>query len=254
MALFFEYLIGLLVFIFRRWWLIVPLIATIYYLLRRLRLISSLNIGVLIGVSIGLIVFSLVISHYLFAPAINYFGRLALAEVQSSKATLFTDAEYNRVYAVKASYVDENGATQNISYWDRFEPVLPIFTSYRAPQTPGRLFFIKYLPLMQSEFVFVTKFSESDREIYCPKLQRTLSTLRTQYENKHKESSRFLDKITKDLSPIERHHYIRKIYSGENLTALEQQAHMLAKDSRKLKSKMGFIESSLAKGEFCFQR
>lgn len=57
-----------------------------------------------------------------------------------------------------------------------------------------------------------------------------------------------------DLSPIERHHYIRKIYSGENLTALEQQAHMLAKDSRKLKSKIDFIEASLAKGDFCFQR
>ena len=254
MAIFLEYLISLLVFIFRRWWLIVPLVAIIYYILGRLRLISPLNIGVLVGVPIGLIVFSFVISPYLFSPVFNYFGRLAIAEVQSLTATLFTDAAYNRVYAVKANYVDENGTTQNISYWDKFEHVSPIFTHYRIPQTPEQLFFIKYLPLIQSEFVFITKFSESDKKVYCPKLQMTLSTLRTQYETKRKESSRFLDNLTQDLSPIERHHYVRKIYSGENLTALEQQAHRLAKDSRKLKSKIDFIEASLAKGDFCFQR
>ena len=254
MAIFLEYLISLLVFIFRRWWLIVPLVAIIYYILRRLRLISPLTIGVLVGVPIGLIVFSFVISPYLFSPVFNYFGRLAIAEVQSSTATLFTDAAYNRIYAVKANYVDENGTTQNISYWDKFEPVSPIFTHYRIPQTPEQLFFIKYLPLIQSEFVFITKFSESDKKVYFPKLQMTLSTLRTQYETKHKESSEFLDNLTQDLSPIERHQYVRKIYSGENLTALEQQAHMLAKDSRKLKSKIDFIEASLAKGDFCFQR
>lgn len=64
-------------------------------------------------VSVILLIVVSIFSRIVFAPVINYYGKLAVASVDSSRSTMFVDVAYNTIYSVKASFLAEDGSTKN---------------------------------------------------------------------------------------------------------------------------------------------
>lgn len=112
-----EYLVAILVYIFNRWWLALTLIALPYILL----VLSTGNFTIKSKLLRAITIIGLIVTlfpGYLLAPLINYFGRIAVAEIVSAETTMVRNEDFSAVYSVKAVYQDESGEFQEVAYWD----------------------------------------------------------------------------------------------------------------------------------------
>lgn len=98
-----------------------------------------------------------------------------------------------------------------------------MFKSYSIPMSEGEFFVLKYLPLMPSEFVFISKFSEQDKERICPLLKVELSELKTRQAFLIKRESEMREALFPGMTVDELIAQQLRINRGKNLTESEQQ-------------------------------
>lgn len=245
-----EYLITYIIYLVSRWWLFLPLVALIYWLLRRFRVIAAMELTSLLSVFVILLIFS-VFSRVIFAPVINYYGKLALGEVTSSRSTMFVDVAYNTMHSVSASFEDEEGQVRQLSYWDSVWRTYPVFRDYGVPTSVGAHFVLKYLPLKPSEFIFITELPEKDRSSFCASLQHQLKPLEVKEEQLRKRLSVARSGLFSDLSRDERMALSSKIQRGKNLSEAEQYYKELLSEVEHVARKNRFIKQTLEDDAFC---
>jgi hypothetical protein len=249
-GLFVEFLISVVIFVMSRWWLLLPLVALLYYLLRRFELVRAKDAKELLTI-VGVLIVVLVLAPRVVAPVINYYGQLAIGEVTSSKATLFSDVAYNRTYSMKAIYEKDDGSTKSISYWSNVPRVYPLFTGYDIPDSVGDVFILKYLPLMPSEFIFKARLSDKEREKLCPQLTLQLDELQISEKALAEERREVTLKLERGLSPEERRAFREKIRRAKNLTEVEQRKKTLDEEVLILNKKTKDIKEMMLSDSFC---
>lgn len=249
MGLFVEFLISVVIFVMSRWWLLLPLVALLYYLLRRFELVRAKDAKELLTI-VGVLIVVLVLAPRVVAPVINYYGQLAIGEVTSSKATLFSDVAYNRTYSMKAIYEKDDSSTKSISYWSNVPRVYPLFTGYDIPDGVGDVF-MKYLPLMPSEFIFKARLSDKEREKLCPQLTLQLDELQISEKALAEERREVTLKLERGLSPEERRAFREKIRRAKNLTEVEQRKKTLDEEVLILNKKTKDLKEMMLSDSFC---
>ena len=250
MGLFVEFLISVVIFVMSRWWLLLPLVALLYYLLRRFELVRAKDAKELLTI-VGVLIVVLVLVPRVVAPVINYYGQLAIGEVTSSKATLFSDVAYNRTYSMKAIYEKDDGSTKSISYWSNVPRVYPLFTGYDIPDSVGDVFILKYLPLMPSEFIFKARLSDKEREKLCPQLTLQLDELQISEKALDEERREFTMQLELGVSKEDCLAVLVIIRRGKNLTEVEQRKKTLDEEVLILNKKTKDIKEMMLSDSFC---
>ncbi|MDO5667438.1 MAG: hypothetical protein Q4G44_06400 [Alcaligenaceae bacterium] len=245
-----EYLISLLIFVVSRWWLFLPLVLGVFYVLYHFHLVSTKSYGGLLTVFVICALVS-IFSRMIFAPVINYYGKLAVGEVTASRATMFSDASYDTVYSVKATFEAEDGSKKKLSYWDSVHRVYPVFKGYGIPTSEKSLFVLKYLPLMHSEFVFIAKFSDKDKRDFCPLLKDKLSELQAKSELLSIETTEFNQVFFHNMPIDEQMALQRKIRRGKNLTEAEQRKKELDEQTHRVFREIGFLKMTVESSDYC---
>lgn len=245
-----EYAVSILIYLVSRWWLFLPLLLVILYLVKRVFFATGGGTWALVTVFILFALLS-IFSRPLFAPIINSYGKLAVGEVGSSRQTFFYDAAYNEVYSLKGFFYKENGDRQDLSYWDSVQRVYPVFKGYRIPYREGQFFILKYLPLMPSEFVFMAELSEQDKKAFCPDLLNEVAEIKSHFAQVNKELSELRSSLYQGLAREQRDELRRKLARGKDLTEIQQKYNELSEQVSYMDKKIKFLETILSSEDYC---
>ncbi|WP_071059029.1 hypothetical protein [Pelistega sp. MC2] len=257
-----EYVLSHVYFVYERAWLSYPLLLVTAVFVFVLWVSEKSKLVLLIALLLLCIQVVLAFfHHHLLVPSINkHYGRLAIAEVVSSKSRNIMG---NYLEFVSASYEAGNADTQTLDYilWDRLSSrgVYPVSkkmsvihgVQYLAPSRVGQSFIIKYLPSLPSAFIFMAELSATDRQKICPVIQEKLSQLEQEQTVLREKEQLLLQAVNAGLSDVERAALQRKIRRGSDLTAEEQQYKDLSEETSLLGTRISSYRDLLEGDDYC---
>lgn len=256
------YILSLVYFIYERAWLSYPLLlvtamfAFVLWVSEKSKLVL-LIVRLLLLIQVVLLFFH----HHLLVPLINkHYGRLAIAEVVSSKSRNIMG---NYSESVSAGYDADDGSTQTLNYilMDQLSSrgVFPVSkkmslthgVQYLVPSRVGQSFIIKYLPLKPNAFIFMAELSDADRQIICPKIKDKLHQLEQEQSVLSQKEQALILALYAGLSLDEQSALQLKIRRGRDSTEQEQQYKALTEETSLLGTRIHGLRSLLEGDDYC---